>query len=320
MKFINKIFNPLFAFIGIQLVWVLVVFFWIYWFLGRNKELRVLAERYRPDLVAHATDWFVLVQGIVLLLVILAGVYVIFLYWRRQSNLYKEQKNAISQIAHELKSPIASIQLHLETIRLRRLQPDKIERFIDTMLTDIDRLNSLISNLLTAARLEQRRRPKHHQAIDFSAFVRDFMELKRRKLPEDGMLSLEVEDGIQASVNEEDMETALRNLFENAILYSSASPEIIVRLNKERKYCHLAFQDNGKGIEAKDLKKIFRMFYRVRRSGESIRGTGLGLYIVKSIIGEHGGKVTVTSEGNSKGCTFHIFIPLAKELDKPHER
>jgi len=320
MKLFKKIFSPLFAFIGIQLVWVLVVFFWIYWFIGRNNEFRELAERYKPGLAGHSPNWFVLVQGLVLLLMILVGVYVIFLYWRRQSDLYRRQKNAISQITHELKSPLASIQLHLETIRLRKLPPDKLDRFIGTMLTDIERLNSLISNLLTAAKLEQRRRPKHRQVIDFSAFVLNFMERKRKKLPDGGIISVKVEEGIPASVNEEDMETVLRNLFENSLLYSHASPEITVRLWKEGKYCHLAFQDTGKGLEPREIKKIFQMFYRVRHPGESIRGSGLGLYIVKSIVGEHGGKVTVTSEGAGKGSTFHIFIPTARNQEMPNER
>jgi signal transduction histidine kinase len=320
MKLFKKIFSPLIAFIGIQLVWVLVVFFWIYWFIGRNKEFHELAERYKPGLAGHGPNWFVLVQGIVLLLMILVGVYVIFLYWRRQSDLYKQQKNAISQITHELKSPLASVQLHLETIRLRKLPPDKLERFIGTMLSDIDRLNSLISNLLTAAKLEQRRRPKHRHVIDFSTFVLNIMETKRGKLPEGGMISVEAEKGIFASVNEEDMETVLRNLFENSLLYSHASPEIYVELRRKGKYCHLAFQDSGKGLESKEIKKIFRMFYRVRHPGENIRGSGLGLYIVKSIVGEHGGKVTVTSEGTGKGSTFHIFIPLARNQEMSNER
>lgn len=312
MKWIKKIFSPLFAFVGIQLVWALVVFFWIYWFVGRHREFRELAERYKPELVGHSLDWFVLVEGLFLLLIILVGVYVIFLYWKRQSKLYKQQKNSISQLTHELKSPLASIQLHLETIRLRKLPPDKLERFTDTMLSDVDRLNSLISNLLMVAKLEHRRRETHRQVIDFSAFVSEFMERKRSKLPEGGNINIEVEQGLRANVNEEEMEMVLRNLFENAVLYSPSAPEITVRLKKAGKYSQLIFQDNGKGLDAKDAKKIFQMFYRVRRTGESIRGSGLGLYIVKSIISEHGGKISVKSEGNGRGCSFLISLPLER--------
>jgi signal transduction histidine kinase len=312
MKWIKKLFSPLFAFVGIQLVWALVVFFWIYWFVGRHREFRELAERYKPDLVEHSLDWFVLVEGLVLLLIILVGVYVIFLYWKRQSKLYKQQKNSISQLTHELKSPLASIQLHLETIRLRKLAPDKLERFTDTMLADVDRLNSLISNLLMVAKLEHRRRQTHRQVIDLSAFVTEFMEHKRSKLPEGGNINIDVEPGLRTEVNEEEMEMVLRNLFENAVLYSLATPEITVRLSKTGKHCQLIFEDNGKGLDVKDAKKIFQMFYRVRRAGESIRGSGLGLYIVKSIINEHGGKISVKSEGNGRGCSFIITLPLER--------
>jgi signal transduction histidine kinase len=312
VKWFKKIFHPLFALIGIQLVWVFVVFLWVYWFVGRHREFTELAERYKPDLAGSGLDWMVLVEGIALLLVILVGVYVIFIYWKRQSSLYREQRNSISQVTHELKSPLASIQLHLETIKLRKLQPDKVERFVDTMLSDIDRLNSLTSNLMMAAKLEHKYRPVHRKAIDFSAFVEKFMEQKRAKLPEEGSLTVEVQQGIMATVNEEAMETVLRNLFENAVLYSLSAPEITVRLGKQGRHCRLEFADKGKGLEAKDLRKIFRMFYRVRRPGESIRGSGLGLYIVKSIVTEHGGKISVSSDGNGKGCTFRIELPVAR--------
>jgi len=313
MRWVKRIFNPLIAFIGIQLIWGLLVFFWIYWFIGKYREFQELAMRYRPELVRQGFNWPVLVGGLVLLLIVLAGVYVIFLYWKRQSDQYRQQKNIISQVTHELKSPLASIQLHLETIRLRPLPPEKTEQFLDTMLADVDRLNSLISNLLMAAKLEQRRRSPQRRVLDFSAFIAEYMERKRAKLPEGGSLSLDLEEKVQVSFNPEEMETALRNLFENAVLYSPSSPEIYVTLRRKGKKCQLDFQDKGKGIEPKDLRKVFRMFYRVRSHGESIRGTGLGLYIVKSIITSHGGTIRVTSEGIGTGSTFHISLPCSEQ-------
>ena len=309
MRWVKRIFNPLIAFIGIQLIWGLLVFFWIYWFIGKYREFQELALRYRPELVRQGFNWPVLVGGLVLLFIVLAGVYVIFLYWKRQSDQYRQQKNIISQVTHELKSPLASIQLHLETMRLRPLPPEKTEQFLDTMLADVDRLNSLISNLLMAAKLEQRRRSTQRRVLDFSAFIAEYMERKRAKLPEGGSLSLDLEEQVKVSFNPEEMETALRNLFENAVLYSPASPEIHITLKRIGKKCLLTFQDKGKGIEPKDLRKVFRMFYRVRSHGESIRGTGLGLYIVKSIVTAHGGTIRVTSEGIGTGSTFHISLP-----------
>jgi signal transduction histidine kinase len=310
MKWLKKIFDPLIAFIAIQVIWILVVVFWVLWFIGRHKELRDLASQYHSDLAGHGFNWVVLTVGLVLLVMILAGIYVIFIYWRRQKKLYLEQKNVISQVTHELKSPLASIQLHLETIRLRKPAPDKMERFLDTMLADTDRLNNLISNLLMAAKLEQRRRRAQYPVIDFSAFVIGIMEKKRTKLPEGGNLNLSIEPGLRLAADVEEMQTALRNLFENAVLYSPGAPDIRVELKREGRFCQLSFQDKGIGIDPADLKQVFSMFYRVRQPGENIRGTGLGLHIVKSVVNEHGGKVRVESEGRGKGCTFVITLPL----------
>lgn len=312
MKWLKKLVNPLMALIGIQVVWGLLVFFWITWFVGRHKEFRELAERYRPELLGRGFDWAVLVEGIVLLVIILVGVYVIFIYWRRQSNLNLEQKDFISQATHELKSPLASIKLHLETIRLRKPPPEKLERFLDTMLVDIDRLDNLTSNILMVAKLEQRRRASQYPVVDFSALVTRYMDQQRHVLPEGGNVILDIEKGISAAIDVEGMETVLRNLFENAILYSIGAPEIRVTLKRDGNRCTLSFQDNGKGIDRKDLKNVFRKFYRIRSSGEAIRGTGLGLWIVKSVVKEHGGTVTAVSAGTGKGTTFTISLPLPR--------
>lgn len=312
MKWFRNLIHPMVAFIGIQVVWVLLVVFWIYWFVGRHKELRDLASRYGMHLERQGLDWVVLVEGLVLLVVILAGIYVIFLYWKRQSRLYREQKNFISQVTHELKSPLASIQLHLETIRLRKPPQEKLDRFLDTMLMDTDRLNNLISNLLMAAKFEQRRRDSHFSQVDLSALVTGFMERKRSKLPEGGNITLQIEEGIRAFVDVEEIEMLLRNLFENAVLYSPAAPDIRVELTRTGKTAQLLFSDRGMGIGQRDIKKVFRMFYRVRKPGENIRGSGLGLYIVKSVVTGHGGTVHATSEGIGKGTTFLITLPATK--------
>jgi signal transduction histidine kinase len=311
MKFLRKLFQPLFTLIAIQLVWVLLVVLWVYWFVGSHKAFRKLAEFYKPEVARYMVEWPVLVEGLALLLIVLAGVYVIFLYWKRQADLVEQQKNFMSQVTHELKSPLASIQLHLETIKLRNPPPDKMERFLDTMLADTERLNNLINNLLLAAKLEHRVRAPHYPVIDFSRYVTEVMEKKRAKLPEGGSLTVETEEGIKVSADADRMETVFRNLFENACLYSPASPEIRVSLKKSGQRCLLSFSDQGKGIDPKYLKNIFKMFYRVRESGENIRGTGLGLYIVKSVIKEHGGKINVVSAGEGQGTTFHISLPLA---------
>ena len=309
MKQKHKIFNPVVALIAVQVLWITLVVLWIYWFVGKHREFRELAEKYRPELLGAGFNWPVMVGGILLLVLILVGVYIIFVYWNRQSNLYAKQRDIISQVTHELKSPLASIQLHLETIRLRRISGEKLEAFVGTMLSDTDRLHYLINNLLMAARLEQRRKPSERRLTDCSALLTEYVERERTGLPQGGSITLETEPGVRLLVDPEEMGIVLRNLFENAMLYSPGSPEITVRLARSGGVVQLTVQDRGRGLERSELKKVFDMFYRVQQSGENVRGTGLGLYIVATIVRGYGGKAAVESAGAGQGCTFIITLP-----------
>ncbi|HWI41886.1 MAG TPA: HAMP domain-containing sensor histidine kinase [Verrucomicrobiae bacterium] len=311
----RKIFSPLNAFIGIQVVWILTVGLWIYRAVARHREFGDLARRYSLQLTRDRSEWLTLAQGLILLAAVLAGVYILFLYWRRQSKLYQQQRDFISSVAHELKSPLASIRLHLETIRLRRPDPQRLEQFLDTMISDTERLDGLITNLLMAARLEHGRRSGDRPVVDLSEGLVAFLEKNRGKIPEGGVLEWEVEKGLHLAAEQEALETAFRNLFENAILYSDLAPELTVTARREGKSCVILFADRGRGLDHRDLARVFEMFQRVRRSGENIRGTGLGLYIVKSVVEEHGGKVAAESPGPGKGSVFRITLPLAERSD-----
>jgi len=297
------------ALIAVQLVWITLVIFWIYWFIGKQREFSELAKKYSPELIGIGFNWVVMVEGLIMLAVILAGVYVIFAYWRRQSKLYEKQRNFITQVTHELKSPLASIQLHLETIRLRRPTGDRLDAFVGTMLSDTDRLHYLINNLLMTARLEQRRRPAERRMIDASTLLQEYVERERLKLPQGGSISLEVEPGIKIQVVPDEMGIVMRNLFENAVLYSPGSPEITVRLVKEGNLVRLYMKDKGRGLEKNELKRVLEKFYRVQQAGENVRGTGLGLHIVQTIIRGYGGSVKVESDGLGQGCTVILTMP-----------
>ena len=317
MKLFGRFVNPLVAFIGVQLAWILVVVVWIRWFLGRHRQLRALAEKYSPELVQEGLDWLILVEGLVLLVAILGGVYVIFIYWRRQSALNREQRKFISQVSHELKSPLASLQLHLETIRLRQPPPEKMQKFVNTMLQDTSRLDGLINNLLTANRMELRGPRLLLHEGDLSSFLEDYLETRGPALPPQGQLETDIEPGLHCRFNPEAMETVLRNLIENAILYSNESPQIRISLVAENNSCRLSVADQGRGIEPAEQKKIFRMFYRSRRGGDRVPGTGLGLFIVRALVKRQKGKVRVESPGAGRGTTFHITLP---RTPAPEER
>ena len=312
MRWFRSLINPLFAFIGIQLAWIVVVVGWLYWFLGSHRQLRELAEKYSPELLNRGPDWLILVEGLLLLLAILAGVYVIFLYWSRQAALLREQKLFISQVTHELKSPLASLQLHLETIRRHQPPPERLAAFLETMMGDTARLNGLIDNLLSAGRIEQKTWSPNLQRIDFSAFIERYFRSRQFALTRAGKLTIDVEAGLWAMIDPETMETVCRNLLENAVLYSDGPPEISVRLYRKGADCVLEVADRGRGIDPQHQKKIFKMFYRVRRSNENIRGSGLGLFIVHANVEKHGGRIEVESAGAGKGTTFRITLPLVK--------
>lgn len=310
MKLMRHIFHPVIALVGIQLVWLALVVLWVTWFVGKHRELKELAARYRPDLLSQVGGWFALVQGLLLLALILAGVYTLFLFWRRQSRLYQQQREFITQVTHELKSPLASIQLHLETINLRQLPPERLNAFVETMLEDTRRLHSQIDNLLLAARIEQRRRPAERREIDLSAFITEYLEREQHRLPPGTRLELALTPELRVSVEPDELGTVLRNLLENAVLYSPGTPEIEVSLTREGRQARLSVRDHGRGLDHSALNKIFSMFYRVEQQGERIRGTGLGLYIVQSVIKSAGGTVWADSDGPGTGCTITLQLPL----------
>ena len=308
MKYFRRLFTPLIAFIAIQLVWVVVVFFWIRWFMESHSELQKLAEKY-SHVLPKGVDWLILVEGLVLLVSILAGVYVIFLYWQRQAALLKAKRSFISQVTHELKSPLASIQLHLETIRRRHPSPVKMETFIDTMLADTERLDTLVNNLLSANRLDQRGLRLSLETLDFSSVVSEYFRPQQYSLPRAGVMRLDVETNLYARIEKESIETVFRNLLENAILYSPSQPQFKVSLHRDDNTAHFILADQGRGVKTEDHKKVFKMFYRGDRIGETIKGTGLGLFITQAVVRLHKGKVWLQN-GELAGTEVHIRIPL----------
>ncbi|WP_029916032.1 sensor histidine kinase [Pelobacter seleniigenes] len=310
MKLFRRLFHPLITFISIQILWILVLVFWIYWFLGRHQQLKELATRYQAEWLPSSSDWLILTEGILLLVAILIGIYVIFIYWRRQASLNKAQRHFINQVSHELKSPLASLQLHLETIQLRQPTPAQLQKFTALMQEDTKRLNTLINNLLTAGKIEHKGAQLNLEVHNLSRLLEEYLYREKERFPAEGTLGWEIESGLLAKIEPEAMATVMRNLLENSILYADGPPVVSISLKRERGMAHLRFADQGRGIPVRDRKKVFRMFYRIRQSGKTIRGTGLGLFIVSNIIKNHGGKVWIGGARNNQGTTFHLMIPL----------
>lgn len=313
MKLFRRIFHPLITFIGVQILCIFLLISWIYWFLGRHQQLKEIANRYQAERLPETTDWFILTEGILLLVAILVGTYVIFIFWRRQASLNRAQQHFINQVTHELKSPLASIQLHLETIEMRQLEGEKLQALIKLMQNDSERLGNLINNLLIAGKLEHKDGLLNLQYGNLSEAVEEYLQKRQSAFRQSGRLEWKIEPGLMVNFDRELIETVLRNLLENAVLYADGPPFVSVKLHRDGRLAHLSVADQGSGIDPKYSKKVFKMFYRIRRGERPVRGSGLGLFIVRNAIRRHGGKVWLKSPGTGFGSTFHLTIPIARK-------
>ncbi|MBW6508638.1 MAG: HAMP domain-containing histidine kinase [Desulfuromonadales bacterium] len=310
MKLFRRLFHPLFTFIGIQILWIMVLVFWIYWFLGRHRQLKELAAEFQAEWLSQKTDWLILAEGIALLVAILVGIYVIFIYWRKQSALYKAQQRFISQVTHELKSPLASLQLHLDTIQMRPPTHDQLNQFVTLMKKDCIRLEGMVNNLLNANSIQHKDSLLNLQRGNLSSMIETYLRSKRSLLPAGTDIDWTIEPGLVARFDADALETVLRNLIENAVLYSEGPARIRVEMRRNASMAHLIFSDSGYGIPHPLRKKVFKMFYRIRYPGKSIHGSGLGLFIVYNIVKLHNGRIWLDTSTPQQGSTFHLLFPL----------
>ncbi|GJL80311.1 MAG: two-component sensor histidine kinase [Nitrospinaceae bacterium] len=318
MNKLRALFHPIFIFIGIQVAWIVLMAVWINWYVKNSRKFQEFAQKIRPDLFAEDFNWIILLEGCFLMLIILAGVYMIFVYWNKQARLNKLQSNFVSSVSHELKSPLASIQLYLETLKYQEVSKEDTEDFVETMLTDTERLAALIDNILESSKYDPKRMQLQFQSVEMGAFIREVVEgLKRQFEERNCKVTLELEDDPVLLVDQRAMRMVFNNLIGNALRYSPAGSPLTIRMQKKKKFCEIDFIDQGMGLEKKDVKKIFKKFYRVTdKDSQNIEGAGLGLFISKEIVRTHKGQIRVFSEGRGKGTVFTVALPLDKAVDR----
>jgi two-component system sensor histidine kinase SenX3 len=262
--------------------------------------------------------------GIIFFALIIAGMIVNTTFLLREIRRNEQHDSFINAVTHELKTPVASIRLHLETLQRRDLPEPQRQEFYRLMLRDTDRLTDTVEQVLRAGRAGDKKAGREKAEVDFRQLVRDCVELARTRhhLPvealryEEGAASAVDAAGVNGTAarvqgSAEDLRTAVFNLLDNAIKYSGENVDVRVRLETpDQKRVVLSVQDQGVGISADDVKLIFRRFYRVsHRSLAHVKGTGLGLFIVKMIAQKHGGKVFAQSEGEGQGTTVTLQLP-----------
>jgi two-component system, OmpR family, sensor histidine kinase SenX3 len=255
-----------------------------------------------------------LILGIIFFGVIIAGLVVNTIFLVREIRRNERQDSFLNAVTHELKTPIASIRLYLETLQSRPLDEPKRRDFYRIMLEDADRLLGTVEQVLKAGEARQASRRKNWQEVDFGDVVRNTLDLARLRhnlRPEVLRFGAAPSEDLVVMANPEELHTAVFNLFDNAIKYSGEKKDIVVDVvTPNIDNVLLSVRDQGIGIAQSELKRIFNRFYRIQNvtTGE-VKGTGLGLFIVRAVARRYGGDAYAESEGEGRGSTFTIRLP-----------
>ena len=256
-----------------------------------------------------------LVLGIIFFSLIIVGVVLNTIFLVREIRRNEQHDAFINAVTHELKTPLASIRLYLETLKTRRVDEQQRNEFYDIMLADSDRLLHTVEQVLRAGRASHRRRGQHTSVIDLSEIVRECVDLTRvrHNLAPEALNFDESLNGEPARVagDVDDLRAAISNLLDNAIKYSDKKVSVNVEVaNVDEKHVAIRIADHGIGIPRAQLKRIFKRFYRAPGLVMArVKGTGLGLFIVHSIVQRLGGRVFAESPGVGQGSTFTIQLP-----------
>jgi signal transduction histidine kinase len=257
-----------------------------------------------------------LVFGILAFVLIIAGIIIYTVFLVREIRRNEQHDAFINAVSHELKTPIASIRLYLETLQAREVSETQRREFYRVMLADADRLQQTVEQVLKAGIAGQRAGFLHRAPVDILALAQETAETARRRHHlSDDAIAVHVATASAAQLlvdgDADELRTAISNLLDNAVKYSRDQIQVMVEVAAPAPdTVWVRVKDRGVGIPSPQLKRIFNRFYRFQIHGfKKVKGTGLGLFIVRSIVKQHGGRVFAQSEGIGKGATFTIELP-----------
>jgi signal transduction histidine kinase len=266
-------------------------------------------------IILHWRQGVLLFLGFLGFFAIILGLILNTTFLVREIRRNERHDSFINAVTHELKTPIASIRLYLETLQRREVDPAQRQQFYKLMLEDSDRLLATVEQVLKAGEVGYKHTSSRPMEVDFAGLVRECMELARTRhhlqpaaLHWDGAVN---GAGVKLQGDPGELRTAVSNLLDNAIKYSGDNVDVSVQLDTpDDDRVVLRVRDRGIGIPPGELKRIFKRFYRVpRRSASQVKGTGLGLFIVRAIARAHGGRVFAESGGEARGTTVTLELP-----------
>lgn len=303
----NVAFPIVFAALGILFITTILVawniMFTQYFVLAKEETAADLGTGY----------WFILAIGDLLLLMVVVIVVLFMVSGIRHVRYRHRQDTFIDSVTHELKSPLAGLRLGVDTLDRRELTRDEKTKFLTMMRDDVDRLQRFIEQLLEAGRLAHGERAIEVEPVNLGQLLEQCADKARlrHELTDDAVIvDLECPDGDRVDTDPAALETIVMNLLDNAVKYSPERVLVTVSVRPKGHGVVIEVCDEGIGIAAKQLKKVFQRFHRVRRAAAAARGTGLGLFVVQELVRELGGSVSASSEGEGKGSCFHVVLPL----------
>jgi len=266
-----------------------------------DSDFIELSQNYKSQ------ERMILSEAIVLAISLIIGIWFINRGYQRQTEAARQSRNFLLSITHELKSPIASIRLILQTFTKRKLEQNQINTFSKNALQETERLESLVNNLLLAAKLETTQVDIQAEDIELYPMLDGIRESIYNKNPE-AKITLEVQHDTMIQADKKAMLSVFINLIENAVKYSGKESQIHIKYQEKRNTKLITIADNGWGIPDKEKNKVFQKFYRIgNEDTRTTKGTGLGLYIVQQIIEAQQGKITI-KDNIPKGTIFEIEL------------
>jgi len=267
--------------------------------------------------IIHWGDIAPTVIGIVLFALIIAGLVVNTVFVVREIRRNAQYDSVLNAVTHELRTPVASIRLYLETLQSREVPDAQRREFYHHMLADTDRLIRTVDQVLRAAETTQKNGEHNWTPVDLSQLLHECAELARvrHQLPKEALTEEYPSSASAASTvlgDPDDLRIAFGNVLDNAVKYSPGRVRIRMETTTRDREVLVRIRDEGVGIPPADRKKIFKRFFRTGGARTKVKGTGLGLFIVRNILREHGGDVVAESEGEGQGATFTLRLPRIK--------